>query len=104
LLRLLAVCAVLHYRLGVDLLRCPGDQGPVDSAALEGGVLMLVAGDIGGTKTWLPLVSRDAGPRNFAERDFDGADDTGLQPIREAFPAKAGAATPRPPVSRRRAR
>lgn len=52
---------------------------------------MLIAGDIGGTKTRLALVSHEAGPRNFvAEEEFHSADYTGLQPILEAFLAKAG--------------
>ena len=52
---------------------------------------MLIAGDIGGTKTRLALVSAEAGPRNFvAEEEFQSADYTGLQPILEAFLAKAG--------------
>jgi glucokinase len=52
---------------------------------------MLIAGDIGGTKTRLALVSPDAGPRNFvAEEEFQSADYTGLLPILEAFLAKAG--------------
>ena len=52
---------------------------------------MLIAGDIGGTKTRLALVSPDAGPRKFvAEREFHSADFTGLQPIVEAFLADAG--------------
>ena len=52
---------------------------------------MLIAGDIGGTKTRLALVSPDAGPRKFvAEREFHSADFKGLQPIVEAFLADAG--------------
>ena len=52
---------------------------------------MLIAGDIGGTKTRLALVSPDAGPRKFvAEREFHSADFKGLQPIVEAFLAGAG--------------
>jgi glucokinase len=52
---------------------------------------MLIAGDIGGTKTRLALVSAEAGPRNFvAEQEFRSVDYTGLQPILEWFRAKAG--------------
>jgi glucokinase len=52
---------------------------------------MLIAGDIGGTKTRLALVSAEAGPRNFlAEEEFRSVDYSGLQPILEAFLAKAG--------------
>jgi glucokinase len=52
---------------------------------------MLIAGDIGGTKTRLALVSPDAGPRKFvAEREFHSGDFKGLQPIVEAFLADAG--------------
>jgi glucokinase len=52
---------------------------------------MLIAGDIGGTKTRLALVSPDAGPRKFvAEREFHSADFKGLQPIVEAFLAGVG--------------
>lgn len=52
---------------------------------------MLIAGDIGGTKTRLALVSPEAGPRDFvAEEEYHSADYTGLQPILEAFLAKAG--------------
>ena len=47
---------------------------------------MLIAGDIGGTKTRLALVSPETGPRKFvAEREFHSADFKGLQPIVEAF-------------------
>jgi glucokinase len=54
-------------------------------------MLMLIAGDIGGTKTRLALVSAEAGPRNFvAEEEFRSLDYTGLQPILEGFRAKAG--------------
>jgi glucokinase len=50
------------------------------------GKLMLIAGDIGGTKTRLALVSPEAGPRKFvAEQEFHSADYKGLQPIVEAF-------------------
>ena len=81
-------------RLDLDLLPCAGDQGTVagtDPATLEGGALMLIAGDIGGTTTRLALVSPDAGPRKFvAEQEFHSADYEGLQPIVEAFLAKTG--------------
>lgn len=51
---------------------------------------MLIAGDIGGTKTRLALVSAEAGPRKFvAEQEFHSADYPGLQPIVEAFLATA---------------
>jgi glucokinase len=47
---------------------------------------MLIAGDIGGTKTRLALVSKDAGPRKFvAIQEFHSADYKDLQPIVEAF-------------------
>jgi glucokinase len=47
---------------------------------------MLIAGDIGGTKTRLALVSAEAGPRKFvAVQEFHSADYKGLQPIVEAF-------------------
>ncbi|MEA2776014.1 MAG: glucokinase [Acetobacteraceae bacterium] len=52
---------------------------------------MLIAGDIGGTKTRLALVSPDTGPRKFvAEREFHSGDFKGLQPIVEAFLARTG--------------
>ena len=52
---------------------------------------MLIAGDIGGTKTRLALVSPEAGPRKFvAEQEFHSADFKGLQPIVEAFLANTG--------------
>jgi len=52
---------------------------------------MLIAGDIGATKTRLALVSPQAGPRKFvAEREFRSADHKGLQPIVEAFLADVG--------------
>jgi glucokinase len=47
---------------------------------------MLIAGDIGGTKTRLALVSPETGPRKFiAEQEFHSADFAGLVPIVEAF-------------------
>ena len=47
---------------------------------------MLIAGDIGGTKTRLALVSPDNGPRKFvAEKEYHSADFEGLQPIVAAF-------------------
>jgi glucokinase len=53
--------------------------------------MMLIAGDIGGTTTRLALVSAEAGPRKFiAEQEFHSADYKGLQPVVEAFLAKAG--------------
>jgi glucokinase len=53
---------------------------------------MLIAGDIGGTKTRLALVSSDSGPRKFlAEKEFHSADFKGLQPIVQAFLADTGA-------------
>jgi glucokinase len=53
---------------------------------------MLIAGDIGGTKTRLALVSPDSGPRTFvAEREYHSADFKGLQPIVTAFLAETGA-------------
>jgi len=52
---------------------------------------MLIAGDIGGTKTRLALVSPEAGPRKFvAEQEFHSADYKGLRPVVEAFLAKTG--------------
>jgi glucokinase len=56
---------------------------------------MLIAGDIGGTKTRLALVSAEAGPRKFvALQEFHSADYKGLQPIVEAFLANSkGTAT-----------
>jgi glucokinase len=52
---------------------------------------MLIAGDIGGTKTRLALVSPEAGPREFvAEQEFNSADFKGLQPIVEAFLSATG--------------
>jgi glucokinase len=52
---------------------------------------MLIAGDIGATKTRLALVSPKAGPREFvAEREYHSADYDGLQPVVEAFLAEAG--------------
>jgi glucokinase len=52
---------------------------------------MLIAGDIGGTRTRLALVSQEAGPRKFvAEQEYHSADYKGLQPIVEAFLASTG--------------
>ena len=52
---------------------------------------MLIAGDIGGTKTRLALVSPEAAPRQFvAGQEFHSADFNGLQPVVEAFLAKTG--------------
>jgi glucokinase len=53
---------------------------------------MLIAGDIGGTKTRLALVSPDKGPRHFvAQQEYKSGDYKGLQPIIEAFLATTGA-------------
>src|ERR1700712_3448516 len=53
---------------------------------------MLIAGDIGGTKTRLALVAPDAGPRRFvAEHEYHSGDFDGLQPIVAAFLAETGA-------------
>ncbi len=53
---------------------------------------MLIAGDIGGTKTRLALISRDAGPRAYvAEHEYPSGDFPGLQPIVQAFLAATGA-------------
>jgi glucokinase len=47
---------------------------------------MLIAGDVGGTKTRLALISADKGPREFlAEEEYPSQDFPGLQPIIEAF-------------------
>jgi glucokinase len=52
---------------------------------------MLIAGDIGGSKTRLALVSPEAGPRQFvAEQEFRSADFAGLVPIVETFLAATG--------------
>ena len=52
---------------------------------------MLIAGDIGGTKTRLALVSPEAGARKFVfEREYHSADYDGLQPIVEAFLVSSG--------------
>jgi glucokinase len=52
---------------------------------------MLIAGDIGGTRTRLALVSPDGGPRSFvAEQEFQSADYGSLQPIVSAFLADHG--------------
>jgi glucokinase len=53
---------------------------------------MLIAGDIGGTKTRLALVSPEAGPRKFvALQEFHSGDFDGLQPIVAAFLASTEA-------------
>jgi glucokinase len=53
---------------------------------------MLIAGDIGGTKTRLALVAPDSGPRAFvAEREYHSPDFKGLQPIVTTFLAETGA-------------
>jgi len=47
---------------------------------------MLIAGDVGGTKTRLALISADKGPREFlAEEEYPSQDFPGLQPIIEVF-------------------
>ncbi|WP_419759716.1 glucokinase [Acidisoma sp.] len=47
---------------------------------------MLIAGDVGGTKTRLALISPDEGPRKLlAEQDYASQDFPGLQPIVESF-------------------
>jgi glucokinase len=56
------------------------------------GGLMLIAGDIGGTKTRLALVSPQDGPRKLlAEQEYHSGEYPGLQPIVEKFLAAAGA-------------
>ncbi len=53
---------------------------------------MLIAGDIGGTKTRLALVSPQDGPRKLlAEREYHSGEYPGLQPIVETFLAETGA-------------
>jgi glucokinase len=53
---------------------------------------MLIAGDIGGTKTRLALVSPEAGPRKFVtEKEYHSGDFNGLQPIVKAFLEETGA-------------
>jgi glucokinase len=52
---------------------------------------MLIAGDIGGTRTRLALVSPGAGPRApLAEREYHSADFPGLAPIVQSFLAETG--------------
>ena len=47
---------------------------------------MLIAGDVGGTKTRLALISPEKGPRTYlAEAEYPSQDFPGLQPIVEAF-------------------
>jgi glucokinase len=54
---------------------------------------MLIAGDVGGTKTRLALVSPEGGPRQFlAEQEYHSQDFPGLQPIIEDFLGHHGAA------------
>jgi glucokinase len=49
---------------------------------------MLIAGDVGGTKTRLALISPDEGPRKLlAEQDYASQDFPGLTPIVESFMA-----------------
>jgi glucokinase len=53
---------------------------------------MLLAGDIGGTRTRLALISAEAGPRHFvAQQEYRSADFPGLQPIVAAFLADKSA-------------
>jgi len=52
---------------------------------------MIIAGDIGGTKTRLALVDPARGPRDWvAEREYHSADYPDLQPIVETFLATTG--------------
>ena len=52
---------------------------------------MLIAGDIGGTKTALALFSKEAGPHSpVAEAQFDCAEYPSLQAIVKEFLAKSG--------------
>ncbi|MBW4024403.1 MAG: glucokinase [Proteobacteria bacterium] len=47
---------------------------------------MLIAGDVGGTKTRLALVSPESGPRKFlAEQEYHSQEFEGLQPIVASF-------------------
>ncbi|GAB0118350.1 glucokinase [Acidisoma sp. 7E03] len=47
---------------------------------------MLIAGDVGGTKTRLALISAERGPRDFlAEQEYPSQDFPGLQPIIDTF-------------------
>jgi glucokinase len=47
---------------------------------------MLIAGDVGGTKTRLALISPEGGPRQFlAEQEYPSQEFPGLQPIVESF-------------------
>ena len=49
---------------------------------------MLIAGDVGGTKTRLALISPEGGPRKLlAEQDYASQEFPGLQPIVETFMA-----------------
>jgi glucokinase len=53
--------------------------------------MTLLAGDIGGTRVRLALVSRESGPRKFlAEQEFKSSDFAGLTPIVSAFLARTG--------------
>src|ERR1700743_248112 len=78
----------------MDILPRAGDQRTLsgtDPIVLEGSTVMLIAGDIGGTKTRLALVSQESGPRKFvAEQEYHSADYKGLQPIVETFLASTG--------------
>jgi glucokinase len=52
---------------------------------------MLIAGDVGGTKTRLALISPQDGPRKYvAEQEFHSKDYDGLRPIVQAFLANNG--------------
>ncbi|MCB8875124.1 glucokinase [Acidisoma silvae] len=52
---------------------------------------MLIAGDVGGTKTRLALIDAARGPRDFvAEEEFPSQDYPGLEPIIEKFLANKG--------------
>lgn len=52
---------------------------------------MLIAGDVGGTKTRLALVSPEQGPRKFlAEEEYPSQDYPGLEPIIRKFLADKG--------------
>jgi glucokinase len=52
---------------------------------------MLIAGDVGGTKTRLALISAEQGPRKFvAEEEYPSQDYPGLQPIIDKFLADKG--------------
>jgi glucokinase len=74
----------------IERLRKPRGLGNLGALANKWG-LMLIAGDIGGTKTRLALVSPETGPRKFvAAQEFRSSDFKGLQPIVAAFLSQAG--------------